>query len=357
MRVLISGVCGFVGSSIAKFLAVNNSSIKVIGFDNFSRAGSWLSLASLRHMGVQFVHADVRVPSDLSVLSEVDWVIDAAAAPSVVSGMGGEITSRKLMDQNLFGTVNLLERCRDWGAGFILLSSSRVYSIKAVQDIVLETAQDSFILKPEGLPAPGGGLSVFGISEEFTTIPPVSLYGSSKLASECIALEYGFAFNYPVIINRCGVLAGAGQFGRADQGVFSYWIHSWRDGLPLSYIGFGGQGLQVRDILHPRDLAALISVQISKSTGPLESCVFNVSGGIESAMSLKQLSKWCEARWGLREVGSVVANRVFDVPWVVLDSRFSRNTWGWEPMMSKYAILEELACFADENQGWLEATK
>ena len=42
---------------------------------------------------------------------------------------------------------------------------------------------------------------------------------------ETLALEYGEAFGLPVLINRCGVLAGAGQFGRTDQGIFAYWIN------------------------------------------------------------------------------------------------------------------------------------
>ncbi len=52
------------------------------------------------------------------------------------------------------------------------------------------------------------------------------MYGSTKLASEIVALEYGEAFGFPVWINRCGVLAGAGQFGTPDQGIFSYWINA-----------------------------------------------------------------------------------------------------------------------------------
>ena len=48
------------------------------------------------------------------------------------------------------------------------------------------------------------------------------------LASEMVALDYGNAFDFPVHINRCGVLAGASQFGKADQGIFSFWLHSWR---------------------------------------------------------------------------------------------------------------------------------
>ena len=68
-----------------------------------------------------------------------------------------------------------------------------------------------------------------GVAETFSTDPPLSLYGTTKRASEHLTLEYAEAFDMPVWVNRCGVLAGGGQFGRADQGVFSYWIHRWAD--------------------------------------------------------------------------------------------------------------------------------
>ena len=107
------------------------------------------------------------------------------------------------------------------------------------------------------------GVSAHGIAENFSTTPPLSLYGSSKLASECVALEYGETFEFPVWINRCGVLAGAGQFGRADQGIFSFWINAYLRRAPLRYIGFDGAGHQTRDCLHPRDLLPVLQKQMS----------------------------------------------------------------------------------------------
>src|SRR5439155_1011655 len=107
------------------------------------------------------------------------------------------------------------------------------------------------------------GVSAAGVREGFSTHAPVSLYGATKLASEALALEYGETFGLPVFINRCGVLAGAGQFGRADQGIFAYWLNMWRQKRPLKYIGFGGQGHQVRDCLHPRDLVPVLEKQFA----------------------------------------------------------------------------------------------
>src|SRR5206468_10173214 len=126
---------------------------------------------------------------------------------------------------NLIGTLHLLERCRRDGAGFMMMSTSRVYSIPALTAIPLVPAGDRLTVDANGvLPA---GFTAAGVTESFSTAAPVSLYGATKLASEQMALEYGHAFKFPVRINRCGVIAGPGQFGRIDQGIFSFWVYQW----------------------------------------------------------------------------------------------------------------------------------
>ena len=95
-------------------------------------------------------------------------------------------------------------------------------------------------------------------SEDFSTASPLSLHGSSKLASEILALAYGDAFRFAVWTNRSGVLACAEQFGRPDQGIFAFWIDAYFRRRPLKYIGFDGQGHQVRGCLRQRDLAAIV---------------------------------------------------------------------------------------------------
>ena len=107
----------------------------------------------------------------------------------------------------------------------------------------------------------------------------MSLYGATKLASEQLALEYGGAYGFPVWINRCGVLAGAGQFGRPDQGIFTYWINSWLRRRALGYTGFGGQGYQVRDCLHPADLVPLLERQIVSMNNDHRASRTSVAGG------------------------------------------------------------------------------
>ncbi|HEX2099054.1 MAG TPA: NAD-dependent epimerase/dehydratase family protein, partial [Candidatus Synoicihabitans sp.] len=191
------------------------------------------------------------------------------------------------------------------------------------------------------------------VDETYSTLAPVSLYGATKLASEALALEYGATFKLPVFVNRCGVLAGAGQFGRADQGIFSYWLHSHRQRAPLRYIGFDGGGHQVRDCLHPRDLVDLLQRQFSAPSLAPEQRVVNVSGGAVSAMSLRQLTAWCDERFGAHPVASDATPRPFDLPWVVLDHAKATALWSWRPSTSTAAILDEIAAHAEQNPDWL----
>jgi CDP-paratose 2-epimerase len=392
MKIFISGVCGFVGSELA--LGLRRAGHEVSGCDNFSRPGSELNLPRLEAAGVKIWRGDVRFEKDLAEAKSIDWVIDAAANPSVLAGVDGKTSSRELLEHNLWGTVNLLEVCKRENAGLILLSTSRVYSIESLCALPVRERNGAFVLEERGSHS-----SLAGVTEEFSTSAPISLYGASKLASEQIALEYGAAFGFPVWVNRCGVMAGAGQFGKPDQGIFSFWIHSWAQKAPLKYIGFGGTGHQVRDCLHPEDLLELVMKQMREErgqgtgdreqgegsgkvgrweSGKVETLggkenigdrgleigdwrsedgkvqrIFNVGGGVASAMSLRQLSDWCEKEFGPHEVAVDLTPRAFDLPWVVLDSSRAQTVWDWKPRKSVEQICAEIAQHARENPEWL----
>lgn len=354
MRILITGVCGFVGSTLARAFAESGDRHELVGLDNFIRPGSETNRAELKRLGVRLFHADLRAASDLESLPQVDWVVDAAANPSVLAGVDGRTSSRQLVEHNLAGTVNMLEFCKLHRAGFILLSTSRVYSIAPLASLPIEAKDGAF--QPARAATLPPGVSAQGVAETFSTQAPVSLYGATKLASEALALEYGETFDLPVFIDRCGVLAGAGQFGRADQGVFAYWINSWLGRRPLRYLGFGGQGHQVRDCLHPRDLLPVLRRQLAAPRIDAGARIANFSGGADSAISLRQLSDWCAAHLGPHEVGADPAPRPFDVPWIVLDSSKARQVWQWTPATPVTAVLEEIASHARAHPGWLDVS-
>jgi CDP-paratose 2-epimerase len=401
MKILITGICGFAGSVIARGLLEHLPGAQITGIDSLIRKGSETNLEPLRALGIDVRIGDIRNEQDLADLPAVDWVLDCAANPSVLAGVDGQTSAKELLDHNLGGTIHLLEYCRKHKAGFILLSTSRVYSIPPLASLSVEVHNNAFLpifqngeegswpqnaqeaqkklqsgspVNPVQLMAKESAassaspvsdplcslvplvaknsVSQAGVTEQFSTEPPVSLYGSSKKCSELLALEYGLTFDFPVRINRCGVLAGAGQFGKADQGIFSFWIHSWARRRPLKYIGFGGGGHQVRDCLHPRDIVTLLIAQMGDPERKVEP-ILNVSGGVESAMSLSQLSSWCSDRLGAHEVVADTNPRPFDIPWMVLDSSAVMKAWNWKPSTPRNDILEEIALHAEQHPNWL----
>ena len=351
MKILITGVAGFAGNVIAKTLLDSNSNFHIVGLDNFSRKGSELNISDLANLGVNLIRGDIRSQSDIYSLPKVDWVIDCAANPSVLAGIDGQSSSRQLIEHNLLGTINLLEYCKTHKAGLILLSTSRVYSACELASLPVKLSDNRFELQDCDI----SGASRLGISESFPTTAPLSLYGASKLASETLILEYGECFDFPVWINRCGVLAGAGQFGKMDQGIFSFWVHSFRENKPLKYIGFNGTGHQVRDALHPQDLAPLFSRQMLQPDWEAPK-IINLGGGIENSLSLKELTNWCKDRFGQNEILASQNERPMDAPWIVMDSTTAQNAWNWSVKTKIDQILQEIANHAETNPDWLSLT-
>ena len=98
MKILITGICGFTGTAMARTLQEFDSEIEIWGIDNFFRTGSEQNCVPLRVSGVHLIYGDVRCRSDLDVVPEVQWVIDAAANPSVLAGVHGDSSSRQLLD-------------------------------------------------------------------------------------------------------------------------------------------------------------------------------------------------------------------------------------------------------------------
>jgi CDP-paratose 2-epimerase len=354
MRLLITGICGFVGSTIACALQDQRRAgepLIISGLDNFSRTGSETNRQLLRQRGIKLYHGDLRLASDLDALPVFDWVIDAAANPSVLAGVDGKTSSRQILDHNLVSTINVLESCKRHKAGFTLLSTSRVYSIHALAGLPMSEKNGAFVLDSDK-PLPEG-VSAQGVAEAFSTRPPLSLYGASKLASEFLALEYGEAFELPVWINRCGVLAGAGQFGRADQGIVSFWINACLRRRPLKYIGFNGRGHQTRDVLHPRDLVSVLLRQFAFHGQP-EERIFNFGGGPANAFSLSQLSHWCADQFGEHRIEADPTPRQFDIPWMIMDSNRAATFWNWQPQTKLTEIFDEVAQHAHAHKDWLE---
>jgi CDP-paratose 2-epimerase len=345
MKILVTGAAGFVGYQMAKYFKEYYTDATLLGIDNLSRRGSEHNVLLLKELGCTFFHGDIRNKEDVDDLPKVDWIVDCAADPSVLAGLHGG--SFGLINNNLIGTIYLLEKCKRDNSGFIMLSTSRVYSIDELSKIPLTQTENSFVIqKNVNYPQ---GFSQKGVAENFSTASPISLYGSTKLASEVLALEYHYTFGFPVWIDRCGVIAGPGQFGKIDQGIFSFWVYQYLLDRPLAYIGFGGKGKQARDFFHPRDLFSMIKMQIDEPEKKVRRLV-NLGGGVDNTYSLAQLDAFCKQQLGTDKViKSVTENRSFDIPLYISDYSLAEKEWGWKPQISAEVILNEIVEYAQHN--------
>jgi CDP-paratose 2-epimerase len=350
MKVLITGGCGFVGSNLAIFFKQYYTESEIYCLDNLSRRGSEINLKRLFTLGIRFIHGDVRIKSDFYRVPKVDIVIDAAAEPSVLAGnFPGELEN--LIDTNFSGTINTLYFAKRHQAAVIFLSTSRVYPYDSLSKVNIETSAKRFDLSREQIIQ---GISEKGVSENYPLEGVRSLYGATKLASEFFIKEFSNNFKIPAVINRCGVLTGPFQMGKIDQGVIVLWMakHFWKG--KLSYIGFGGMGQQVRDVLHVRDLFNLVKWQI-ENLSLHNGHIFNVGGGKCNSISLSELTEYCKELTGNSLIiNSEIEGRPGDLPIYITDNSKINQFSSWAPEIGINEILDEIYNWIVLNENQLK---
>jgi CDP-paratose 2-epimerase len=349
-RVLVTGGAGFVGGSLCVGLAERNPDWTFVALDNLRRRGSELNLPRLAQAGVAFVHGDVRAPEDLSGLGPVDIVIECSAEPSVMAGVTD--SPDDVIRSNLFGAFHCLELARRHDAQLIFLSTSRVYPIAGLEGLRLREAETRFELESDqSLP----GASDAGIAEDFPLDGARTLYGASKLSAEHLITEYIATYGLSATVLRCGVIAGPWQMGKPDQGVFSHWLLSHYFGRPLAYMGYGGSGKQVRDLLHVDDLLELIEEQM-RHPDHWAGTTFNVGGGRAGSLSLLETTALCRELTGHQvPVRPQAQRRAGDVPVYLTDCRRLFAHTVWRPSRGPEAVLSDLLTWVTEHGRQLRA--
>ncbi len=343
--ILITGGCGFVGSNLALRLKKDYPEARIVAMDNLKRRGSELNISRLKDQGIEFIHGDIRNKEDFNDVGDISALIEAAAEPSVLSGIN--TTPDYVLNTNLGGTANCLNYAAKNKVKFIFLSTSRVYPIADLNKIIYTEGKTRFEIGESQTLA---GISSKGINEKFSLNGARSFYGTSKLASELLIQEYAEFYGLKTVINRCGVITGPWQMGKIDQGVIVLWLarHFWKK--ELSYIGFGGEGKQVRDILHINDLYNLVQMQLV-DIDKYNNDIYNVGGGLDISVSLKELTLLCEEITGNKIViNSLPENRQADIPLYITDNSKINSLSGWKPKITPAEILKDIFEWVKANE-------
>ncbi len=347
MHILLTGGAGFVGSNLCLALRQAFPQAVVTAMDNLHRRGSELNVPRLGAAGVRFHRGDVRDPATFPE-GRFDLMIECSAEPSVLAGHDG--SPDYLIQTNLTGAYHCLEACRRHGAGIIFLSTSRVYPIARLEAHPWIECETRFAWHDGGT-----GISSRGVTEDLPLDGARSLYGFTKLAAEQLIEEYRAAFGLKSVINRCGVIAGPWQFGKVDQGVVALWVMAHHFKRELSYIGYGGGGKQVRDMLHVHDLCDLIVDQV-RHFDSWDGWLGNVAGGTGCSASLLELTGLCrEITGNTVGINRIPETRPNDLRLFIADCAKLAARSGWRPRRSVRDIVADTHAWVRANESALAA--
>jgi len=327
MRIVILGGCGFIGSNIAIFLKKNLNKVKIFSVDNLSRKGSSLNFIRLKKNKIKNFKKDLSKIISLKKLGRVDLFINCCSDPAIENS---KTNIQNVINNNFMTTLNMLDYARKFNSKIIYFSTSRVYSIKKLNKLISQKNLKNK-LKIKNL-----------IGENFDTADIRSIYGSTKLFSEELIKEYSYLFKLRYIINRCGVISGPWQFGKQEQGLFSYWVKKHILKETVKFIGYGGHGNQIRDVLHIEDLNYLLLKQI-KNISKLNNFTVNVGGGKKNSISLLNLTKICE------KITKNVCKKIkikktsnYDIPYYVTNNHKVTSLYNWKPKKNIENIIKDL---------------
>ena len=347
-NILITGGAGFVGSNLAIFLKARLKDYHIICFDNLIRGGSELNVARLKDHNIKFIKGDVRRREQLFSLKNIHLILECCAEPAVLASYTDPMYT---IDTNLMGTAHCLELARRDKSCIIFLSSSRVYPIEPMNSIPFKELPTRFDWREE---TQRQGFSYEGITVDFPLAGVRSLYGASKLSSEHICLEYFDMFGLKGVINRLGIIAGPWQMGKVDQGIVGFWVAQHKFNNKLSYIGYGGCGKQLRDVIHIDDVCELVLYQI-ENVAKVNGKIYNVGGGRKNSFSLLELTDMVQRITGkIMAIGRVDEERKNDVRIYITDNSFVTKEIGWSSRRSLENIIMDINDWIDQHDRVLE---
>jgi dTDP-glucose 4,6-dehydratase len=267
MKILVTGVAGFIGSNLARVL-VQETDNSVVGVDKLTYAGNLSSLADLRDNDrFEFHQADICDADAINKIvdeSKPDAVMHLAAESHVDRSIDGP---EAFIQTNIIGTYRLLQVFRKYYEGlpdnqrdqfrFLHISTDEVFGSLGPND-------------------PG--------FSETTPYDPHSPYSASKAASDHLVRAWHDTYGLPVLVTNCSNNYGPYQF--PEKLIPVVILKAIRgESIPVY-----GKGENVRDWLYVEDHArALVAVLGKGSVGQ----TYNV-GGNNELQNIELVRMLCE---------------------------------------------------------------
>ena len=296
MRVVVTGVAGFIGSHLSeRLLAAGHEVVGVDCFaDYYARARKEQNLDKSRsHDRFHFEAADL-VDADLApMLDGADVVYHLAGQPGVRPSWGNQFD--RYVRDNVIATQRLLEALKDAPIKrFVFAGSSSVYG-----------DAERFPTKETALPR------------------PLSPYGVTKLAAEHLTNLYTRNFGIPAVSVRYFTVYGPRQ--RPDM-AFSRFMQAMTAGDDIEVFG---DGEQTREFTYVSDA---VDGTIKASTADVVGQIFNLGGG--SRVTVNQVLATLEEISGLSIRRQNLPAAPGDPRHTGASINLARERLGWEPRVS-----------------------
>lgn len=336
--VLITGGAGFIGSNLAEFLLVNTS-CRVRILDNMARSGvvnnvAWLKSLPQSSGRLEIREEDVRDAAAVRrAAKDVSEIYHFAAQVAVTTSVEDPATDFEI---NAQGTFHVLEAARTNGKRpfFLFTSTNKVYGALEHLPIAAERSRYK------------AAIADFKGVNEAAPLDFHSPYGCSKGAADQYVRDYGRIYDLPTVVFRMSCIAGPRQFGNEDQGWVAHFLYA---ALAEQTITVYGDGLQVRDILHVKDLIAAMRA-VRGLTGRENGAIYNLGGGLERSVSVIEMLRDIENKIGAKVLLQHRAVRPGDQPLYVTDTSKLGAQTGWKPAHSVSETLDSIYQFWSANQ-------
>lgn len=341
MLILITGGAGMVGSHCAEYFAKKKNTVivydnlirsKIFGSHKKSVEYNWNYLKDFSN--IILIKKDIRdKPSLESVFKKhkPDVVIHAAAQPGVRFSLENPYEDFTI---NCLGTMNVLETFREYNPNgiFIYCSTNKVYGDN-INNISLVEKETRYEFK-----------NITGIKEtmdiDLTGHTP---YGVSKLNGDLYVQDYAHTYGLKTGVFRMSCIFGRRQFGFEDQGWLAWFSIRFVQGKPITIYG---DGKQVRDVLWVEDLVSAFDKFIKSS---IKIAVFNIGGGPENTLSLRELVSTLESITARKVKINFRDWRKFDQKVYISCIDKIKTTLGWCPRVSPQEGITRLVKWIEDN--------
>jgi CDP-paratose 2-epimerase len=328
MKVMITGVAGFIGSHAASLFMDRGAS--VVGIDNLSRLGTSENLEWLRSRSstFEFIWADIRQTNDVRHVfarhCDIDVILHLAAQVAVTTSV---IDPWLDFEVNALGTLNVLEAMREYcpHAALLYASTNKVYGGMGGTRVAESQGRYTYRDLPQG------------IGEDFP-LDFYSPYGCSKGAADQYVRDYSRIFGLKTVVFRQSCIYGTRQLGVEDQGWLAWFVIATVLAKPLTIYG---DGKQVRDVLWVDDLVDLYFKALDKIE-VANGQVYNAGGGPENTLSLWEFVSLLESQMGLKINPRMADWRPGDQRVFISDISKANRELGWAPEVSPLSGVRQL---------------